>query len=66
MSQDADGTTAAIVVDVQNDFTEGGSLAVAGGAAVAAAITAHLSSAAYDHVVAKPADTASRAVARTQ
>lgn len=52
MSPRADGTTAAIVVDVQNDFTEGGSLAVTGGAAVAAAITAHLSSAAYDHVVA--------------
>ena len=33
---------AALVVDVQNDFTEGGSLAVAGGAGVAAAITAHL------------------------
>ncbi|MDX3077281.1 isochorismatase family protein [Streptomyces sp. NPDC088354] len=30
---------ALIVVDVQNDFCEGGSLAVAGGAAVAAAIT---------------------------
>ena len=45
-------TTAAIVVDVQNDFTEGGSLAVAGGAGVAAAITSHLSAAAYDHVVA--------------
>jgi nicotinamidase/pyrazinamidase len=43
---------AAIVVDVQNDFTEGGSLAVAGGAAVAAAITAQLASAPYDHVVA--------------
>jgi nicotinamidase/pyrazinamidase len=43
---------AAIVVDTQNDFTEGGSLAVTGGAAVAAAITAHLASASYDHVVA--------------
>jgi nicotinamidase/pyrazinamidase len=31
-----------IIVDVQNDFTEGGSLAVAGGAAVAQAITDHL------------------------
>ena len=31
--------TALIVVDVQNDFCEGGSLAVEGGAAVAAAIT---------------------------
>jgi nicotinamidase/pyrazinamidase len=32
-------TRALIVVDVQNDFCEGGSLAVAGGAAVAAGIT---------------------------
>jgi nicotinamidase/pyrazinamidase len=45
-------TRALIVVDVQNDFCEGGSLAVAGGAAVAAAITAHIQSAGYDHVVA--------------
>lgn len=45
-------TTAAIVVDVQNDFTEGGSLAVSGGAAVAAAITSHLGGAGYAHVVA--------------
>jgi nicotinamidase/pyrazinamidase len=43
---------ALIVVDVQNDFCEGGSLAVAGGAAVAAAITRHIPSAGYDHVVA--------------
>jgi nicotinamidase/pyrazinamidase len=43
---------AAIVVDVQNDFCEGGSLAVAGGAAVAAAISAHLSAVDYAHVVA--------------
>ena len=35
-------TRALIVVDVQNDFCEGGSLAVAGGAGVAAAITALL------------------------
>jgi nicotinamidase/pyrazinamidase len=48
------GTRALVVVDVQNDFCEGGSLAVAGGAAVAAAITAHVRSAAgdYRHVVA--------------
>ena len=45
-------TRALIVVDVQNDFCEGGSLAVAGGAAVAAAITGHILSAGYDHVVA--------------
>jgi nicotinamidase/pyrazinamidase len=47
-------TRALIVVDVQNDFCEGGSLAVAGGAAVAAAITAHIRTAGadYAHVVA--------------
>ncbi|HZQ58777.1 MAG TPA: isochorismatase family protein [Acidimicrobiales bacterium] len=33
---------ALVVVDVQNDFCEGGSLAVAGGAEVARRITAHL------------------------
>jgi nicotinamidase/pyrazinamidase len=45
---------ALIVVDVQNDFCEGGSLAVAGGAGVAAAITAHLAAhrEEYAHVVA--------------
>ncbi|GAA0898630.1 nicotinamidase [Pseudonocardia zijingensis] len=43
---------ALIVVDVQNDFCEGGSLAVEGGGAVAAAITDHMHSTAYDHVVA--------------
>jgi nicotinamidase/pyrazinamidase len=42
---------ALIVVDVQNDFCEGGSLAVAGGAGVAAAINS-LMGAGYDHVVA--------------
>jgi nicotinamidase/pyrazinamidase len=45
---------ALIVVDVQNDFCEGGSLAVAGGAGVASAITKHMRAAAadYDHVIA--------------
>ncbi len=43
---------ALIIVDVQNDFCEGGSLAVAGGAAVAGAISRHLRASAYDHVVA--------------
>ncbi|MFL6144717.1 MAG: isochorismatase family protein [Labedaea sp.] len=43
---------ALIVVDVQNDFCEGGSLPVAGGAAVAAAISAHVARGGYDHVVA--------------
>ncbi len=47
-------TRGLIVVDVQNDFCEGGSLAVAGGAAVAAAISEHMRTAAgeYAHVVA--------------
>ncbi|MET9548672.1 isochorismatase family protein [Streptomyces sp. NPDC006627] len=45
---------ALIVVDVQNDFCEGGSLAVAGGADVAAAITELIGQApaCYRHVVA--------------
>jgi nicotinamidase/pyrazinamidase len=44
---------AMIIVDVQNDFCEGGSLAVAGGAAVAAAISARLADEhGYDHIVA--------------
>ena len=43
---------ALIVADVQNDFCEGGSLPVAGGAAVAAAISGYLQTADYDHVVA--------------
>ena len=45
-------TRALIVVDVQNDFCEGGSLAVAGGAAVAAAVSEHMAAGGYDHVVA--------------
>ena len=44
---------ALIIVDVQNDFCEGGSLAVTGGAAVARAISARLAGDhGYDHVVA--------------
>jgi nicotinamidase/pyrazinamidase len=44
---------ALIVVDVQNDFCEGGSLAVTGGAALASAISAYLADGAdYRHVVA--------------
>ena len=43
---------ALIIVDVQNDFCEGGALAVDGGAGVAAAISAHATAAHYDHVVA--------------
>ena len=43
---------ALLVVDVQNDFCEGGSLAVAGGADVARRVTEHLAGTGYDHVVA--------------
>lgn len=43
---------AVIVVDVQNDFCEGGSLAVAGGAAVAQAISVRLAQGGYSHAVA--------------
>ena len=45
---------ALIIVDVQNDFCEGGSLAVEGGAAAAAAISRYLAAEApgYAHVVA--------------
>jgi nicotinamidase/pyrazinamidase len=45
---------ALIIVDVQNDFCEGGSLAVTGGASVAAAISAALRGdpSRWDHVVA--------------
>ncbi len=43
---------ALLVVDVQNDFCEGGKLAVAGGSAVAAAITRHIEETPYDVVVA--------------
>ncbi|GAB3875199.1 isochorismatase family protein [Terrabacter terrigena] len=45
---------AIIIVDVQNDFCEGGSLAVEGGALVAQQVSEHVSrhAADYDHVVA--------------
>jgi nicotinamidase/pyrazinamidase len=45
-------TRALIIVDVQNDFCEGGSLAVGGGAGVAAAISAAVAAGSWDHVVA--------------
>jgi len=45
-------TRALVIVDVQNDFCEGGSLAVAGGTAVAQAISAHVPRGGYAHVVA--------------
>ncbi|SNR27543.1 nicotinamidase [Actinomadura mexicana] len=48
------GTKALIIVDVQNDFCEGGSLAVGGGAAVATAISEYMAAhkAEYAHIVA--------------
>jgi nicotinamidase/pyrazinamidase len=45
-------TRALIIVDVQNDFCEGGSLPVAGGAAVAADISTRLAAGGWDHIVA--------------
>jgi nicotinamidase/pyrazinamidase len=47
-------TTALFIIDVQNDFCEGGSLAVVGGAAVAAGITDYLEAHRedYDYVIA--------------
>ncbi|WP_329086292.1 nicotinamidase [Actinomadura citrea] len=48
------GTKALIIVDVQNDFCEGGSLAVGGGAAVATAISEYMAAhrSEYAHIVA--------------
>lgn len=43
---------ALIIVDVQNDFCEGGSLPVSGGAAAAAAISKYVAGTPYDAVVA--------------
>ncbi len=42
-------TRALFIVDVQNDFTEGGALGVDGGAAVAAAVSAYLAAHASDY-----------------
>lgn len=44
-------TRALFIVDVQNDFTEGGALGVSGGDAVAAAITRHLRAHADDYAL---------------
>ncbi|WP_248960479.1 nicotinamidase [Sphaerisporangium perillae] len=44
--------TTLVIVDVQNDFCEGGSLAVGGGAEIAAAIGPYAAAEGYDHVVA--------------
>jgi nicotinamidase/pyrazinamidase len=45
-------TRALLIIDVQNDFCEGGALAVAGGAQVASKISQYLETAKYDLVVA--------------
>jgi nicotinamidase/pyrazinamidase len=45
-------TLAVVVVDVQNDFCEGGSLAVAGGTEVARAVSARLAEGGYEHAIA--------------
>jgi len=47
----ADRRRALVVVDVQNDFCEGGTLAVPGGAAVAAAISDHVRDHADDYTL---------------
>lgn len=44
-------TRALVIIDVQNDFTEGGALGVEGGAAVAAAITEHMCAHPDDYAV---------------
>lgn len=44
-------TRALLIIDVQNDFTEGGALGVDGGAAVAAGITEHLRAAGGDYAL---------------
>lgn len=44
--------TALIVVDVQNDFCEGGALGLPGGAAAAAAISRRMADGGYTHIVA--------------
>jgi nicotinamidase/pyrazinamidase len=49
---EVDMNRALIIVDVQNDFCEGGSLAVTGGATVARRITDYLNAAHYSAVVA--------------
>jgi nicotinamidase/pyrazinamidase len=45
-------TLAVVVVDVQNDFCEGGSLAVAGGTGVARSISQRLADGGYEHALA--------------
>src|SRR5579875_3443893 len=45
-------TKAVLVVDVQNDFCEGGSLAVGGGSEIARMISSRLAEGGYEHAVA--------------
>lgn len=45
-------TRALIIVDVQNDFCEGGAMGFDGGAAVAASMTSRAGTGSCDHVVA--------------
>ena len=51
MSSLGTGRTALIVVDVQNDFCDDGSLPVTGGNDVAAAVSRHATEATYDIIV---------------
>lgn len=51
MTEDERGSRGLIVVDVQNDFVEGGSLGVAGGREVAGRISEHLAAHAGDYAV---------------
>ena len=44
-------TNAIFIVDVQNDFIEGGSLAVTGGENVALGLSAHLAATNYDYII---------------
>lgn len=44
-------TRALLIVDVQNDFTEGGALACEGGSAIAASISEYISTRAVDYAV---------------
>ncbi len=46
-----DGTRALLIVDVQNDFVEGGSLGVVGGRSVASRISDHLAAHADDYAL---------------
>jgi len=51
-----------VIVDVQNDFCEGGSLEVAGGAEVARQISRYVAAGGYPHVAASRDFTWTRAI----